>query len=86
MIRTQIQLTEAQMVALRELAARRQVSIAELVRRGVDRIIASGGELGVTERRRRALRRFGEFRSGLGDLSERHDAYLAEDLDGEGAG
>jgi len=78
MIRTQIQLTEAQARALREMAAREGVSLAELIRRGVEVIVQHRGELSPEERRQRASAVVGRFRSRLGDLSTRHDDYLAE--------
>ncbi|MBM4319425.1 MAG: ribbon-helix-helix domain-containing protein [Deltaproteobacteria bacterium] len=78
MIRTQVQLSEAQLEALKAIAARWAVPIAELVRRGVDRVIAAEQELSMQERRRRARASFGKFRSGKHDLAERHDGYLAE--------
>jgi hypothetical protein len=77
MIRTQIQLTEAQAAALKALSARTGLSIAELIRRGVDRLLDSG-EVDQVERRRRAMAAVGQFRSGLSDVAERHDAYLGE--------
>lgn len=77
MIRTQIQLTPTQAAALKALSARTGLSIAELIRRGVDRLLDSG-EIDVAERRRRAMAVVGRFRSGLSDVAERHDAYLAE--------
>ena len=78
MIRTQIQLTETQAKALREIARQRDLSIAELIRRGVDDILQS--EPGPTreERKRRALAAAGKFHSGLRDLSTAHDRYLDE--------
>lgn len=76
MIRTQIQLTEDQAHALKELAARRDVSMAELIRQGVERILAESDR---REKRRRALAVIGRFDAGPVDVAERHDAYLAED-------
>jgi Arc/MetJ-type ribon-helix-helix transcriptional regulator len=74
----QVQLTEAQAGALRELAAERRVSISEVVRGGVDMMLES--RLGATweERRRRALRRRTLPGGGGGAVSEEHDRYLAE--------
>lgn len=77
MIRTQIQLTEEQARALKALAAEQGVSVAELIRRSVDRLTASAGP-GQEARRRRALAVAGRFRSGCADLSAGHDEYLVE--------
>ncbi len=78
MIRTQIQLSEAQMRALRRLAAARERSLAELVREGVDLLLRSSGGVDPEERKNRALAAAGRFRSGTADLSSEHDRYLAE--------
>ena len=77
MVRTQIQLTEAQAQALREEAARQGRSMAELIRDGVDRLLGSGG-VSREERKRRALAASGKFHSGLKDIARNHDRYLAE--------
>jgi hypothetical protein len=47
MIRTQVQLTEEQVRALRNLASVRQVSVAELIRQSVDTLIRSSGEIDI---------------------------------------
>ena len=73
MIRTQIQLTERQARALRQLATSEGLSMAELIRRAVDRVLAEPGD---EMRRGRALAAVGKFRSGRGDVARRHDEYL----------
>ena len=78
MVRMQVQFTEAQAATLRELAAKERLSVAEVVRRAVDRQIASRLEPPEAELRRRALEVVGKYDSGLGDLAEQHDDYLAE--------
>jgi hypothetical protein len=78
MIRTQIQLTEEQSQALREMAAREKVSMAELIRRAVNSLLETSVMIPSEERRRRALAIVGQFHSGKTDISERHDEYLAE--------
>jgi site-specific recombinase len=78
MIRTQIQLTEDQAKALKRLAATRRVSIAELIRQGVDTVLRSNAGIDLDEKRRRAIEAVGKFRSGQRDISEKHDNYLAE--------
>lgn len=77
MVRTQIQLTEEQARALKKLSAASGLSVAELVRRGVDRLLESPGTVD-RERRWRSMRVVGRFRSGLSDVSVEHDKYLAE--------
>jgi len=78
MVRTQIQLTEDQVEALKRLASKKHVSIAELIRQGVDTLIRSTGTVSPEERRKRAIAVAGRFRSGLKDLSVKHDDYLKE--------
>jgi Arc/MetJ-type ribon-helix-helix transcriptional regulator len=77
MVRTQIQLTEKQARALKELASRRDVSVAELVRQAVNLLLESAPYTDMDERRQRALAAAGRFRSERADVSERHDDYLA---------
>jgi predicted DNA-binding protein len=74
LIRTQIQLTETQARELKDLARRRGISMAELIRQAVERIVEDDDE-----RWRRASSVVGRFRSGSTDISTRHDDYLAED-------
>jgi Ribbon-helix-helix protein, copG family len=78
MIRTQVQLTEEQARALKEIAHRENASVAELTRRAIDQWLQMTSAIPMTERRRRALAVVGRFRSGQTDVSERHDDYLAE--------
>ena len=80
MVRTQIQLTEEQARSLKRLAAARQVSIAQLIRQGVDTVLQSGMGIDLDEKRRRAVAAAGRFRSGRRDISQKHDTYLAEAL------
>jgi hypothetical protein len=77
MIRTQISLTEDQMRRLRREAKRRGVPIAEVVRDAVDRVVPAdpGGRQAKLDR---ALRSVGRFRSGSGDVSERHDELAGD--------
>lgn len=79
MVRTQIQLEERQAQLLRRVAAERNVSVAELIRRSVDLYLASEPPVASPEERReRAIRAAGRFRSGVSDLGESHDRYLEE--------
>jgi hypothetical protein len=81
MVQTQIQLTEEQMAALEELAKKRQLSLADLIRESVDNLLRSAAGSPTLEQKRRALAVAGRFKSGLGDLAKRHDDYLAEAFD-----
>ena len=78
MIRTQVQLTEEQVRALRSLSSARRVSVAELIRQSVGVLIRSAREIDIEERRRRAIAAAGRFHSGASDISVKHDEYLAE--------
>ena len=77
MIRTQIQLDSRQLESLKALAARQSKSVAQLVREGVDHVLAA-------ERRATAWERFmaasGSCRTDdrATDVSARHDAYLSD--------
>jgi predicted DNA-binding protein len=76
MIRTQIQLTNEQAERLRRLAAARGVSMAALVREGVERVLEDDDR---EERWRRALSVIGKYSSGeAANVSEDHDQYLEE--------
>ena len=78
MVRTQIQLTEDQVQALKSLASARRVSLAELIRQSIDGFLSAQQVFDRSERKRRALAVVGKFRSDVTDLSVRHDEYLAE--------
>jgi hypothetical protein len=78
MVRTQIQLTEKQAVALKRLAAKKRVSMAELIRVGVNNLLHFVETVSLEERRQRAIAIAGRFRSGRPDLSAKHDEHLAE--------
>jgi len=77
MVRTIVQLPEEQAAALERAARRRGVSRAAVVREALDRLL--GPELSDEDAAlRRALAAAGSFSSGVSDLAERHDDYLAE--------
>lgn len=80
MIRTQIQLTEEQMLGLKEAAARRGDSVAELVRRGVDAVLRESGPSDA-DPWVRAASASGRFHSGTPDLARRHDDHLVAAFD-----
>ena len=68
----QIYLREGQIEALRALAKRRDQPIAELVRQGVDLLLAT-----IPVEEDPLLDIVGMFDSGLGNLAIEHDRYLA---------
>lgn len=75
MIRTQIQLDEDRYRKLQKVAREQGLSMAEVVRSGVDLALA------LYERRKRwerACSLVGTFASGDRDVARRHDHYLAE--------
>ena len=78
MVRTQIQLNEEQVKVIKKIANAQGVSVAEVIRRAVDRIISVNPVVGMEERHKRALEIVGKFRSGRHDVSRKHDAYLIE--------
>jgi hypothetical protein len=78
MIRTQVQLTDAQLEALRQASAATGRSVADLIREGVDQYLAGRGEPGRQERIERAINVAGKFSSGRNDVSSNHDRHLAE--------
>ena len=81
MLRTQIQLEEAQVKAIKRIAAERSVSMAEVIREAVSRLLAEESSVGREERRMRAAEVAGSFRTGIEDLSVEHDRYFAETID-----
>jgi len=75
MLRTQIQLTEAQSRAVKQVAASRGISFAEVLRELIDTHldVANAGD-----RRLRAVRVLGRHRSGRNDVSDQHDRDIAD--------
>lgn len=78
MVRTQVQLTEEQYTALKAMSITEGVSVAELIRIALNRLLEVRGATGLKERTERAIAVAGKFKSGLGDLAERHDEYFEE--------
>jgi hypothetical protein len=68
----QVYLRPVQIESLRAIAERRKVSMAELIRQGVDRVLED-----VPAEEDPLWNIIGTFDSGLGDLAEKHDEYLA---------
>ncbi len=79
MIRTQIQLTERQARRLRIQAREQGLSLAEIIRRCVDRSLAeeSPTRAALYDRAARVVGRFTDLR-GARDLSSEHDRYLED--------
>jgi hypothetical protein len=69
----QVYLRPEQLEALRALAQKRRIPVAELVRQGVDRLLAE-----VPPEEDSLWDLVGMFDSGLGDLAEKHDDYLVK--------
>lgn len=80
MIRTQIQITNEQARALKQMAAREGKSVTELIRNSVDAMIRSGGIQDKDELRHRAILAAGKL-DGPENLAADHDVLLAEALD-----
>ena len=78
MIRMKINLREEQANAIKQIAATQRLSMAEVVRRAVDRLLTSVSSCNWNERHHRALEIVGKFRSGKSSISSKHDRYLAE--------
>jgi hypothetical protein len=78
-VRTQIQLTEQQARLLRAQARERGVSLAEIIRRCVEKGLAEEvpGREALYDRAARAVGRFTD-RRGARDVSSKHDRYLDE--------
>jgi hypothetical protein len=74
----QVYLREEQLEALRNLAERRHVSLAELIRQSVDRLL---DEIPAEEDPLWDI--VGIFDSGHGNLAEKHDEYLVQSMTGE---
>jgi len=78
MIRKQFKLSEKQVAALRRLAAKRHVSMAEMVRQAVDYFLQMAESANAEEQRKQAIAIAGRFHSGRSGLSAKHDEHLAE--------
>lgn len=78
MIRTQVQLEKEQLAALKQRATREGVSVAELIRRGISRILEGEDSSSQRQLRVRAIDAAGRYGSGKRNVSRRHDKYLAE--------
>lgn len=77
MVRTQIQLTDTQARQLREIAEREDVSMSEIVRRGLEAMAERHAMVSDEEKKKRALAAVGRFRGGR-KLSASHDQFFGE--------
>lgn len=80
MVQAQVELTDEQFKALENLANQRRMSVADLLQESIDQLLHAMPSPTNQETRQRALAAAGRFRSSLGDLSSKHDEYLATDL------
>ena len=83
MIRTQIQIEEDQINWLRDRARKRGVSVSQLIREGVE-FYRKYEDRFPEDLKNKALAAIGRFASGVSDISEKHDEYLAKAFKAEG--
>lgn len=77
MVRTQIQLEPAQYERLRKLAAERSQSLSQLIREGVDHVLAASESPSRWDALWRAVGACHDI-EGRTDVAERHDEVLAD--------
>lgn len=82
MVRTQIQLSESEAEAVKQLARERSSSMAAVIRDAVDQYVERESGAPLSQRWRRSVAAVGGFHSGLADLSQRHDEEFADAADG----
>jgi Arc/MetJ family transcription regulator len=78
MVRTQIQLTDAQAQALKALGLTEGKSMAELIRDGVDNLLRSRGTIDREAVKARSMAALGRFKSGVSDLGSSHDDHVSD--------
>jgi len=78
MVRTQIQLTAEQAVRVKKVAKESHISMAQVIRQGIDAFLRSAANTKAEDRLDRALRAAGRYRSGKRNGSSRHDLHLAQ--------
>ena len=78
MVRTQIQLTETQARKVKKLASEEGTSVAEMIRKAIEKMAEARRQIDSQEKIRRAMEMAGKYRSGKKDVSRKHDEYLAE--------
>ena len=77
MLRTQIQIEEDQINWLRDRAREKGVSVSQLIREGVEFYRKYEDRL-PEDKKKKALAAIGRYASGVSDISEKHDDYLAK--------
>jgi hypothetical protein len=77
MVRTQIQIEEDQIEWLRNKAKEKRMSVSQLIREGVE-FYRTHVERLPEDKKKKALAAVGMYASGISDISEKHDDYLAE--------
>ncbi len=77
MLRTQIQIEENQIKWLKDKAKERGVSVSQLIREGVEFYRKNEDRL-PEDQKKKALAAIGRYASGVSDISEKHDEYLAQ--------
>lgn len=80
MVRVQVQFNDAQLEALRQMAAQTGRSVSDLAREAVDSFLERRS-VGHDERARRALAAVGKFASDCDDVSLNHDRYFADAIE-----
>lgn len=78
MVMAQVTLTDEEAERLEELARDKRVSLDDVIHDMVVEQLSRASELTMAEKRRRSLEVLGKYRSGVTDLAENHDKYLAE--------
>lgn len=78
-----VKLTDDELRALQEVAAREERSVEDLLRSRIEPLLKEHEQdqdapIDREELKRRALAAIGGFRSGLKDLAREHDKYLEE--------
>lgn len=74
----QVYLDDRQNMALRRLAREEDITISELIRRGVDLLLET-----IPAEKDSAYQIIGLGRSGIADLGMHHDEYLAQEIEKE---
>jgi hypothetical protein len=82
MLRTQIQIEENQIKWLRDRANERGVSVSQLIREGVEFYRKYEDRI-PEDKKKKALAAIGRYASGVSDISEKHDDYLAKAFQSE---
>jgi len=77
MFRTQIQIEENQIKWLRDRAKERGVSVSQVIREGVE-LYRKYEDRIPEDKKKKALAAIGRYASGVSDISEKHDDYLAK--------